>query len=129
MDPKLYDVCHHDDIHHGFVMAFYEYPPHIDIAELEKKVKIDISRDLPVTYADESHIMVGDIKQKCNGPRTHVTSTGRIEGFRLCPEIIFDNQRNRYLLIGFVGENSQESLEKLLQSIRTPEMMSPFVYK
>ena len=129
MDPKLYDVCHHDDINHGFVMAFYEYPPHIDLEELEKKVNIDIKRDLPVTYADESHILVGDIRQECSGPRTHVTSTGKIEGFRLCPEIIFDNQRNRYLLIGFVGENSQESLRRLLESTRAPEMMNPFIYK
>ena len=129
MDPKLMDICHHDDIKHGFVMAFYEYAPHIDIAELEKKVNIDIQRDLPVTYADESHIMVGDIKQPCSGPRTHVTSSGKIQGFRLCPEIIFDNQRNRYLLIGFVGERSEESLRNLQNSLRQPEMMNPFIYK
>ena len=129
MDPKLYEVCHHDDIRHGFVMAFYEYPPQIDLTELEKKVNVDISRDLPVAYADDSHIFVGDIKHPCSGPRTHVTSTGKIAGFRLCPEIIFDNQRNRYLLIGFVGEKSDESLRNLLNTIHSHEMMSPFIYK
>ena len=54
----------------------------------------------------------------CSGPRTHVTSTGKIIGFRLNHEIVYDNQQNRYLLIGFVGEHSQESLENLQNRTR-----------
>lgn len=130
MGPELMKVCHHDDIHHGFVLAFYEHPPQIDLAELEEMVKNDIKSDLPVTYADDSHIQVGSYeKHLCSGPRMHVISTGSIEGFRLYPEIIFDNQRNRYLLVGFVGENSGESIQKLKNNLQPPEMMSPFIYQ
>ncbi len=126
---EIMEFCHHDDIRHGFVMAFYEHAPQIDIAEVEKKVKEEIARDLPVTYADESHIMVGNYRHSCGGPRMHVTSTGCIEGFRLYPEIIFDNQRNRYLVVGFVGERSEENLSRLQRNLQPPEMMNPFVYK
>jgi len=73
-------------------------------------------------------VRIGDYVHFCGGPRTHVTTTGRVEGFRLCHEIIYDNQRNRYLLIGFVGEHSEESLQKLRQHAQQPEMMSPFIY-
>ena len=125
---EIMEFCHHDDIRHGFVMAFYEHAPQIDIAEMEKKVKEEIARDLPVTYADESHIMVGNYRHSCGGPRMHVTSTGCIEGFRLYPEIIFDNQRNRYLVVGFVGERSEENLSRLQMNLQPPEMMNPFVY-
>ena len=113
MDPKLIPICKHDDIHHGFILAFYDHMPQIDLVELERRVQEDIARDLPVHYVDESHIAVGDRIHECSGPRTHVTSTGRIQGFRLCPEIVYDNQQNRYLLIGFVGESSEESLRWL----------------
>ncbi len=128
MDPELMSICHHDDIHHGFVMAFYEHPPKIDIAELEKKVNEDIARDMPVAYADDSHIRVGERVHFCSGPRTHVTSTGGVQGFRLCPEIIYDNQRNRYLLVGFVGEDSEISVRRLMQQQQTSDMLSPFIY-
>lgn len=128
MDPELMQICHHDDINHGFIMAFYEHPPKIDIAELQRKVAEDIARDMPVAYADDSHIRVGDCVHFCSGPRTHVTSTGKVEGFRLCPEIIYDNQRNRYLLVGFVGGKSEESIRRLMQHRQESDMLSPFIY-
>ena len=128
LPTELLNVCHHDDIHHGFIMSFYEYPPQIDLADMERRVKEDISRDLPVAYADESHIRVGTRLHSCNGPRTHVTTTGKIEGFRLYPEIIFDDQRNRYLVVGFVGEHSQERIDKLRKYNQAPDMLSPFIY-
>ena len=128
MDPKLMEICHHDDVHRGFIMAFYENPPQIDLAELEKKVNEDIARDLPVHYADDSHIRVGEELHFCSGPRTHVTSTGRVEGFRLCHEIIYDNQQNRYLIIGFVGENSDESLRKLMESQHPAPSFNDFIF-
>ncbi len=129
MDPELVTMAHHDDINHGFVMVFYDTAPQIDLAELERKVNEDIAKDMPVAYADDSHIRVGDKLHFCSGPRTHVTTTGKVPGFRLCPEIIFDNQRNRYLLIGFVGENSAESVRKLTHNTPEPDMMGPFIYK
>ena len=128
MDPKLMELCHHDDIKHGFVMVFYDQPPQIDLKELERKVRADIAKDMPVAYADETHVRIGDTVHLCGGPRTHVTTTGRVEGFCLCHEIIYDNQRNRYLLIGLVGENSEERIHKLKHSAQQTDMMGPFIY-
>ena len=47
-----------------------------------------------------------------------MSSTGKITGFRLCPEIVYDNQQKRYLLIGFIGENSQQNLDDLRNRTR-----------
>ncbi|MBP3652035.1 MAG: alanine-tRNA synthetase second additional domain-containing protein [Clostridia bacterium] len=112
MEPVLVDICKHDDIHHGFVLAFKEMPPLMDLIELERKVNEDIAADLPVHYHDENHIAVGDRLHECSGPRTHVSTTGKIKGFRLHHEIVYDNQMHRYLLVGFVGEDSEENLKK-----------------
>ena len=128
LPTELLNVCHHDDIHHGFIMSFYEYMPKIDIAEMERRVREDIARDLSVAYADESHIRVGTRLHSCSGPRTHVTSTGQIEDFHLYPEIIFDDQRNRYLVVGFVGEHAADRIKKLQRYKQAPDMLSPFVY-
>lgn len=129
MDPEILKVCHHDDINHGFILAFYEHPPKIDLHELERQVNEDIARDMPVAYADESHIRVGNQLHYCSGPRTHVTSTGRVNGFKLCPEVIYDMQRNRYLVIGFVGESSNENLRRTLETAHSSDMMGPIIYK
>ena len=129
MNEEQLKLCHHDDINHGFVMAFYEHPPVIDLAKLEQQVLDDIAKDMPVAYADEVHIRVGEKLHYCSGPRTHVTTTGRVEKFLLCPEIIYDNQRNRYLIIGLVGEKSDENMQKLLSHIHTAEQLGPIVYK
>lgn len=128
LPPELLHVCHHDDIHHGFIMTFYEYEPKIVIADIERTVNEAIANDLPVAYANESHVRIGSKVHPCSGPRTHVTSTGSIEGFRLYPEIIFDDQRNRYLVVGFVGEHSEERINKLRHSKQAPDMLSPFIY-
>ena len=128
LPPELLHVCHHDDIHHGFIMSFYEYEPRIIIADMERRVNEIIAQDLPVAYANESHVRVGNKVHPCSGPRTHVTSTGSIEGFRLYPEIIFDDQRNRYLVVGFVGEHSEERINKLKHLKQAPDMLSPFIY-
>ena len=129
MDSKLMELCHHDDIHHGFVMVFYDAPPQIDLIELERKVKEDIAKDLPIAYADETHVRIGDRVHLCGGPRMHVTTTGKVEGFQLCHEIIYDNQRNRYLLVGLVGEQAQERVVRLRKNAQMPDMMGPFIYK
>ena len=113
MDPELVTACRHGDIHHGFILDFQNQMPNIDLVSMEAAVKADIAANLSVHYHDESHIMVGEHLHGCSGPRTHVSSTGKIEGFRLCHEIVFDRQQNRYLLIGFVGEDSEESMRRL----------------
>ncbi len=117
MSPELVNSCAHDDVHHGFVLAFGEDPPEIDLDELERLVQADIAANLPVEYADERHIAVGGRIHECSGPRTHVSATGRIHGFRLYPKIVFDVQQKRYLLIGFVGEHSEEALRNFRDSL------------
>lgn len=117
MGPELEAICKHDDIHNGFILAFDDMPPAIDLKDVEQKVLEDIQKDLPVAYKDESHIIFGDQIHGCSGPRTHVSSTGKIQGFRLYPELVYDNQNDRYLMIGFVGENSEAEMVHLRQQI------------
>ena len=103
----------HDDVRHGFVITFPATKPNFDIEELERKVKDIIAKDVPITYVDENHISIGDSLQHCTGPRIHVRHTGQIENFRLMHHFIYDPFKNRYLLVGCVGERSDELLESL----------------
>ena len=107
------DRCGHDDVKHGFAIYFPDAPPSIDIPQLEAQVKEIIAQDLPVTYVDEHHISVGGQIHKCNGPRIHVHHTGQVENFRLLPHLIYDQFKRRYLLVGCVGERSDELLKSL----------------
>lgn len=105
--------CGHDDVRHGFAIYFPETKPDFDIIEIENKVNAIISQNLPVTYVDDTHISVGDQIHKCNGPRVHVHHTGQIENFHLMHHFIYDPFKRRYLLVGCVGENSEEILKNL----------------
>ncbi len=105
--------CGHDDVRHGFAIYFSETPPNIDIPVLEEQVNEIIKQNLPVSYVDDNHISVGDKVHKCNGPRIHVHHTGQIENFRLMHHLIYDSFKRRYLLVGCVGENSEEILKRL----------------
>ena len=102
--PEKEDMrCLHADIKSGFLMAFHDSPPEVDLEELEKAVLADIAADLPVEYVDDRTIRIGDAYQPCTGPRTHVSSTGKIVGFHLLKEIIYDHRNQRWLLVGRVG--------------------------
>ena len=113
MDHFDVDRCGHDDVKHGFALYFPDTKPDLDIVALEQKVKDVIAQDLPVTYVDEQHIRVGGNLQKCTGPRIHVSSTGKIDNFRLLHHFIYDRFKRRYLLVGCVGEKSDEILASL----------------
>ena len=126
MEPELVYSCKHDDIHHGFVLDFGDKCPSIDLLELERRVKEDIANDLPVHYHDENHIKVGERTHECSGPRTHVSTTGKIKGFRLVPRIVYDTQMKRNLLIGFVGEDSDVQMQKL-EKMTAPRMFNSFL--
>lgn len=107
----------HGDIKHGFTMIFDEKPA-IDLAEMEKQANEIIEKDLPVAYKDDSHITIGKTLHRCRGPRTHVSHTGEIKGFRLLHSFVYDAFNNKYLLVGFVGEDSDKriaALEKKLE--------------
>ena len=47
-----YKRCGHDDCRHGFVITFPDYPPKVDLLELQAKIHEYIKQDLPVTYVD-----------------------------------------------------------------------------
>ena len=113
MDQFDMERCGHDDVKHGFAIYFPDTPPSFDIAELEEKVKAVIAQDLPVTYVDENHISVGDKVHRCNGPRIHVHRTGQVENLKLLPHLLYDEFKHRYLLVGCVGEKSDELLKSL----------------
>ncbi len=106
----------HRDVRHGFIMAFPERPD-IDIKEIEEEVRKLIAQDLPVSYVDETHVMIGDHRHYCTGPRIHVRSTGEIKTFTLIDEMPYDPKRDEYLLVGMVGESwktTGKNLNKLL---------------
>lgn len=107
------DRCGHDDVRHGFAIYFPDTKPSFDIAEIERRVNDIIAQDIPITYVDDSHISIGDHIQQCDGPRFHVKRTGQIENFRLMNHLIYDRFKRRYLLVGCVGEKSDELLQRL----------------
>jgi len=93
----------HADVHHGFILSF-QTKPDIDLAVLEEQVGEMIEKDLAVSFADESHIRIGDELHKCTGPRMHVRSTGEIKRFSLLKELLQEPITDRFLLVGVLGE-------------------------
>ena len=111
--PEERDRAEHDDIHHGFILAFPEYKPDLDLEDLERRMLELIDQDQPVDYVDESHIAIGGKLHPCTGPRTHVPSTGHVVGFHLVKRFLLDHFNKRYLLVGCVGEDSLEMMDRL----------------
>ena len=105
--------CGHDDVRHGFVISFPEKEPEFSIPELEQKVNDLIKADLPVVYAGNHHVSIGDQIHPCTGPRIHVSRTGEITNFHLLHHFIYDSFGKRYLLVGCVGDDAEENLAKL----------------
>ncbi len=105
--------CEYDDVRHGFVMAFPDHPPKIDLRELEQKIYDLIRQDLPVTYVDEHHVRIGDIVHECDGPRIHVSRTSMVKDLKILYEFFYDIRKNRYLLVGCIGEESLEYIRKV----------------
>lgn len=95
----------HADVRHGFILT-YQDKRVIDIPALEHRVNELISRDIPISYLDRNHILIGDQRHYCTGPRMHVRTTGEISNFRLHPEILVEEITGRYLLVGLVGTPS-----------------------
>jgi len=93
----------HADVRNGFILSFMNKPD-IDIVALEKGVNELIEMDVPISYADENHIKIGDNIQRCTGPRMHVRSAGELKKLTLLKELLKEPITNRYLLVGVVGE-------------------------
>ncbi|MHB1653490.1 MAG: alanyl-tRNA editing protein [Desulfitobacteriaceae bacterium] len=94
----------HSDIKHGFVL---ESPikPDLDLELVEQRVLDRIKADLPICFADDEHIRVGEIMYPCTGPRIHIRRTGEIKGFRLLKEFRFDPIQSLYTIAGIVGDD------------------------
>lgn len=103
----------HSDVKHGFVIKFSE-KPNIDIDELEQKVKEVIKRDWPIEAIGKERVKIGEWEMFCNGPRTHVRTTGQIENFRFHKKYIYDPIWKEYLLVGMVGEKTYSGLEDII---------------
>ena len=106
--------CGHDDVRHGFVIYFDNTRPEIDLIALEARVKEMIVQDLPVTYADEKHVCIGETLHRCTGPRIHVARTGMIENFHLMHHFMYDQFKQRYMIVGCIGPNAEEEMQKLM---------------
>lgn len=110
------DRSRRSDVRHGFVLEFDEKPP-LDPKEIEAHVKEKIDKDLPISYGDDDHVVIGDEWISCQAPRMHVKSTGCIEDFSLVPEFIYDQKAKCYMLIGQVG-SKERGIIKALNKIR-----------
>lgn len=93
----------HGDVRRGFFLRF-DRVISLDIAQLNAQVLDMIAQDLPITYKDKEHIYLGGILHRCTGPRMHVSSTGKVENFRLLPDLQYDALDESYLLVGLVGD-------------------------
>lgn len=102
MPEKEVIRCAHGDIKNGFLMIFHDSPPDVDLDELERLVQADIDANLDVEYVDDRTIRIGGKLLPCTGPRTHISNTGKIQGFHLLKEIIYDHRNQRWLLVGRV---------------------------
>lgn len=92
----------HSDVRRGFVVEFTRRPE-VDLAEVERRVLEYIEEDLPICYHNESTILIGSEKLACTGPRIHMSSTGKIEGFRLDKNFHYSPITKTFLLAGRVG--------------------------
>ena len=92
----------HGDIKKGFLLIFPGDKPNVNLDIMERAVLEDIAKDMPIDYVDENHVSIGGEKRFCTGPRTHVKTTGAIEGFRLIKPLIHDAEHDRWILAGRV---------------------------
>ncbi len=102
----------HGDVRHGFLLRFRE-EPNLDVDDLEAYVLDLIRQDLPVSFADEQHILIGSDAHRCTGPRMHVSSTGEIENLHYLRGTLYDELSKSYLLVGLLGKAGSENIRDL----------------
>lgn len=95
----------HSDIKHGFILEFPKKPD-LDLDLVEQRVLALIKQDLPICFADDEHIRVGELCYPCTCPRIHIRRTGEIKGFHLLKEFRFDPIARLYTIAGIVGEET-----------------------
>jgi len=107
-----YHMYEHADVRHGFILSF-ENKPDVDLADLEQKANEMIRQDLPISYVDEFHIMIGEHKCGCTGPRMHVRNTGAIKKLTLLREFLQEPITERFLMVGLIGDSAEEKFDEL----------------
>jgi GTPase SAR1 family protein len=103
----------HSDVPQGFVLNFQDRPA-VDLDELERKVLAIIAKDIPLSPCGENTISIGASTMPCTGTRTHVSSSGKIENFRLVKEYRYDQISKEYYVIGLVGKRGEAAFEDLI---------------
>ncbi|MBC2722633.1 alanine-tRNA synthetase second additional domain-containing protein [Desulfosporosinus sp.] len=111
----------HSDIKHGFVLELPEKPD-IDLDLVEHRVLDLIKADLPICFANDNHIRVGEILYPCTGPRIHIRRSGEIKGFHLLKEFRFDPIAQLYTIAGIVGEETTPARSLDLFGARNPKV-------
>ncbi len=96
----------HGDIRRGFLLKFPQ-KPQVDLTQAEEYIKDLIAQDVPVSYHDERHILIGDKLHYCTNPRMHCASTGEVKNFHLLKEFHHDILNDDYLLVGLIGEDAE----------------------
>jgi len=91
------------DVRRGFILSF-QYKPDIDLVDLERKINDLIDEDLPISFADDHHILMGDELRPCSAPRLHVGSTGAVGKLTLLKELLQEPITDRWLMVGIVGD-------------------------
>ncbi|MEG1548650.1 MAG: alanine-tRNA synthetase second additional domain-containing protein [Clostridia bacterium] len=106
----------HSDVRHGFILSF-EDEPKIDFKALNVDMCKLIAADVPISYYDDSHILIGDSLHHCTGPRMHVTSTGQLGKVSLVPALLREPITENYLLVGVIGELTEDHTD-MINSIK-----------
>ncbi len=94
------------EVKKGFILYTEKKPP-IDLHFVEREVLKLIEKDYSIAYGGEDHIIINnEIYFACQGPRIHVSRTGKIQGFSLQKDFFYDNWNDCYCMVGLVEKNS-----------------------
>ena len=113
---ELFGIDHNfyfsSDMRNGFVLKF-KSKIDIDFETLEERVIEVLAENLPVSYVDEDHIIIGDKKLYCTGPRLHVKNTSEIKKFSFVKEFVHDPKSGTYCLVGVLSDEPDIDVSNL----------------
>lgn len=117
LKPEDMGKAVHGDVKKGFLLMFKGYKPDVDLDEMERGVIEDIKKGMPVSFVDESHVMIGEEKHYCTGPRTHVKNTNLIQDFHLVKPMIYDKAHDTWIICGRVCPDPENLKIKALNNL------------
>ncbi len=104
------DAFYSADMRNGFVLKFPKLVD-LDFERLSRKVNEMLAQQLPISYYDEDHIMIGEIVTECNGPRFHIRNTSEVEQFSFIKRFVKDTKKNEYCLIGMLSDEVDTNMD------------------